>query len=331
MAQGAGAFVETQLSGFFEKSFENTSFASLDRKVPMDPRELSKGAGHPLSCCRPTVRVHNARPLQREAASPAAFFDRYGFVLLPHATRVREWNTDFRRPARENDIGRIYWAETEHLVRTQLLPGWRVGEVTQFGAVVRRGPGVRNKSGVTSSGYGHFAHQDFGLDAEDYEDNTRALPRPYGGAAAARAWRTGFDQRDVHGMMVINFWRPVHMRGELRHTPLCVCDPRSVQREDLVRIGYPGPGDTRTNLMMLRHDPGQRWYFYPAMTRDEVLAFKQFDYFKDDGVPTLRTCFHTAFHDPTTPDGAELRQSAEHRVTVYFGAGRPRSGGGARL
>ena len=60
----------------------------------------------------------------------------------------------------------------------------------------------------------------------------------------------------------------------------------------------------------LRYSPRHRWYYYPRMGTDEVLAFKLFECRKDDPEPTrFRSVLHTAFADPDTPAGAEERQS----------------------
>ena len=56
------------------------------------------------------------------------------------------------------------------------------------------------------------------------------------------------------------------------------------------------------------------------MTTDEVLVFKNFESFKgrDEGSSVVRSCFHTAFTHPGTPETAEPRHSAEYRVEVWF-------------
>jgi hypothetical protein len=77
------------------------------------------------------------------------------------------------------------------------------------------------------------------------------------------------------------------------------------------------PSGLPTNHVALRHNPRQRWYYYPGMRADEVLAFKLFECRKDDPRPTrFRSVFHTAFADPDAPADAEERQSCEHRVGV---------------
>jgi hypothetical protein len=82
-------------------------------------------------------------------------------------------------------------------------------------------------------------------------------------------------------------------------------------------IGIAPDGQT-THHLALRYNPAQRWYFYPEMTGDEVLAFKLCEFWKDEPDARPQNCFHTAFVDPATPADAEERQSCEHRVGVLI-------------
>ena len=77
------------------------------------------------------------------------------------------------------------------------------------------------------------------------------------------------------------------------------------------------PSGKPTNQLALRYGEGQRWYYYPEMTPDEVLVFKQFQCSKDDPEPPLASCFHSAFELPDTPADADERQSCEHRVLIF--------------
>ena len=54
------------------------------------------------------------------------------------------------------------------------------------------------------------------------------------------------------------------------------------------------------------------------MTGNEVLAFKNFQFFKNDPDQNVEACFHAAFEDPGAPPEAAERQSCEHRVSVFF-------------
>ena len=78
------------------------------------------------------------------------------------------------------------------------------------------------------------------------------------------------------------------------------------------------PTGRPTRQVSVRYNPGQRWFYYPEMTTNEVLAFKIFHCLKADAHPRLRTCFHSAFADPTAPADAEPRKSCEHRAGVFL-------------
>lgn len=116
------------------------------------------------------------------------------------------------------------------------------------------------------------------------------------------------------------------MKHPCHYKPLAVCDPNTVDRSrDHVRtamIGMPCKiKDQKSSQGSLRYHEDQKWYYYPEMNWDEVMVFKQFEYFKDlDEIENSkeRTCFHTAFHHPSTTACTERRMSCEHRVTIYF-------------
>jgi len=199
-----------------------------------------------------------------------------------------------------------YLAEVEALIRTHLLPGRKL-VIPPFASIVRRGEG-------TGNGYAGGAHQDCGIGPDDYEQ----LIGAFAGPAAAASWRGFYDSPEVEGFMVIDFWRVTEMTGPLRHMPLAVCDPASVDPEDVIPTEIYGiaPEGRPVRNLGLRRNTAQQWYYYPEMTNDEVLAFKLFDCRKDDP-EAFRSCFHTAFADPTAPADAEPRQSCEFRVGVY--------------
>ena len=261
----------------------------------------------------PAQTIHDARPRLAEAASEAAFFDTHGYVLLDHVSGVRDWDVDAAVPVEANDIARIYLPEVDALIRQRLLPGRRL-ELLQSPNLVRRGPGA------STPFYAKGVHGDYGLTADDYAVSLEAYTSP----ETTRAWRALYDRPEVAGFMVINLWRTVYMDGPLRHLPLAVCDPASVEADDVVSSALVGftPTGKPTRQLSLRYNPAHRWSWFPGMTRDEVLAFKVFETFKDDRRPGLQTCFHTAFEDPGAPPDAPERQSCEHRVSVFIFEGQ---------
>jgi hypothetical protein len=244
-----------------------------------------------------SIEIADARALQAaEHLSESTFFARHGFVLLPHVSGVRDWDTD---------VAPIYLAEIEQVVRERLLPGRRVQ--------VQQGPGLlRRGRGTPVPFYADGAHSDGGIDADDYAHNIAAFSTPEGG----QWWRTCYEQDEVAGLIWIDFWRTTNMGGPLRHMPLALCDTARLDPADLVRTGMTGiaPEGRESHHLSLRFNPGQRWYHYPGMTDDELLAFKLAEFWKVPEPP--RNCFHSAFRDPGAPADAEERQSCEHRVGV---------------
>ena len=240
--------VAARLNGFFPPDFD--AAGGFSARVGTPP------PGAPVF---PPVAIADARALQAEAESEAAFFAAHGFVLLPHATRVRDW---------DKDVGALYLPEIEAVIRERLLPGRRV-EIQQGPWVIRRG------RDTATPFYADGVHQDHGLTPDDYAANVGA----FAGAEAGRWWRQRFERDDVAGFMAIDFWRTTNMAGPLRHMPLALCDPTSVAEDDLIPTTLTGvaPEGRETHHLSLRYNPAQRWYHYPLMTGDELLAFKIFE------------------------------------------------------
>jgi len=254
----------------------------------------------------PPVTIRDARLLQADT-DEGAFWARHGFVLLPHRSAVNDWESGGTTPFERNEIARIYLPEIEAIVRTRLLPGLAL-EVDQAPFIVRRGPGA--------NAYATGIHNDYGLRPDDYQEALEAFSTPQ----YAALWRARFDRPQVAGFMVINFWRAIYLDQPLRHMPLAVCEPSSVTMETVVPAALAAfaPSGKNTNQLSLKYHQEQSWWYYPGMTRDEVLAFKVFEFFKDGGPEGLSICFHTAFADPETPQDAPPRESCEHRVGVFI-------------
>ncbi len=245
------------------------------------------------------AEIADARAMQREAPSESGFLTEHACVLLPHQTAVRDWDAD---------VANVYRPEVASITRERLLPGRRV-EIFQGTKVVTRGGGKRI--------YGEGVHCDGPLTPDSYATNLGALTTPQ----AELNWRRNFARDEVAGFMLINFWRPINMREPVRDYPLALCDPLSVDPDDVFSARIPrltSEGRVSRHLA-LRFNPGQSWRYYPAMTTNEVLVFKQSEFWKEspDAGPRANV-FHTAFRDPTAPPEAEPRRSCEHRVGVMI-------------
>jgi hypothetical protein len=116
-----------------------------------------------------------------------------------------------------------------------------------------------------------------------------------------------------HRFAIVNLWRP--LKSPVLDAPLAVCDARSVASADLIPSDLLFR-DRRGETYNVVYNPDHRWYYVPAMRRDEVLLLKCFDS-RDDG-EVARFAPHTAFIDPTTPADAPPRESIELRTYLFF-------------
>ena len=109
----------------------------------------------------------------------------------------------------------------------------------------------------------------------------------------------------------INVWRP--LKGPVVDTPLAVCDARSVEPSDWVACDMVYR-DRRGEIYVATWSPDHRWLYFPRMTPDETILIKCYDTRTD----VARFAPHSAFTDPTTPDGAAPRESIEIRTVAFF-------------
>ena len=278
--------VAAALNGFYPPDFV------ARERTPFPVGEAPPGVVMPARM----IEIGDARVLQAGSLSEAEFFDAHGFVLLPHATQVRDWDTD---------VAAVYLPEIDAVIRDRLLPGRRV-EIEQYPSLLRRG------RDTATPFYAEGVHSDGGIGVDDYAHNIAAFSTEQFGSW----WRTRYDREEVAGVIWIDFWRPTNMAGPLEHMPLALCDTASLDAADLVPTANTGiaPEGRASHHLGLRFNAGQRWYSYPGMTGDELLAFKLSEFWKEPG--RQRNCFHTAFRDPAAPADAEERQSCEHRVGV---------------
>jgi hypothetical protein len=110
---------------------------------------------------------------------------------------------------------------------------------------------------------------------------------------------------------IINVWRPIH--HEARDWPLAFADARSVDRADLIPSDLIFP-HRRGEIYGVAYSPDQKWRFVPDLKPDEAILIKCWD--SDPTVAQFTP--HTAFDDPTTPEGTPPRESIEFRTIAFF-------------
>lgn len=285
--------IETKLRGQFPPGYRASERINLSEL-------MRSGTGRPPQ--NPPTRIGDARALQARAASEADFFDEHGFVLLDAPTRVTDWGN-------AEQVAELYLPEIEAVIRERLYPGRTL--------VVRQPPNVmRRGEGTSTPQYGLGVHSDHGTTADDFQRNVEAFTSPEIGAQ----WRASFEREEVAGFVSLDFWRTTNMAGPLKHMPLALCDPTSVEAADIIPTALEGiaPGGGLTYHVSLAHNDGQRWYYYPDMEPHEMLVFKLFQLMRNVEDQPWRACFHSAFEDPATPPDAQPRQSCEHRVSIML-------------
>ncbi len=280
--------VQARLNGLLPPDFDPDDMPLID-------------VANPRSGPRPDfgpIEIVEARDAG-DRRSEAERFAEDGFVLLPHATRVRDWDAD---------VADIYLPEIEAVIRDRLFPGRRV-EVQQSPFIVRRGRDTTNP-------YAGGVHSDGPLTAEKYAANVGAFANPQ----AQQWWMERYNRPEVRGFVNVDFWRTTNMSEPLQHMPLALCRPASLDSADIVPTemrGIARDGNV-SNHLTLRFNPAQSWAYYSGIRPDEMLAFKLCEFSKDDADAAPQNVFHTAFEHPGTPPDAEHRQSCEHRVGVLI-------------
>ncbi len=229
------------------------------------------------------VEVRDARGLPEPAS-----LDRQGFALWPQTTAI----ADFYAP----------------------MAGWQAAYESELEALLKQATGASEvfifdhtlRSDSAAMRGQHAIREPATVIHNDYTD-----------ASAAKRLRDLIPAEHVEGWLgdrhaIVNVWRSV--AGPVVTTPLACCDASSLAPGDLIASERRAE-DRIGELELVRWNPEHRWYYYPAMQRDEVLLIKTFDSARDG---RARRSIHTAFLNPTAPADAPPRQSLESRSILRF-------------
>jgi hypothetical protein len=260
----------------------------INRRYVAPGAELNTGRYTPH-----TVFIRNGRPVQGTLG-----LDTQGFVLARHPSLV----TDFTD---KTEVDAVYSAEVARIVK--VLTGADL--VAPLGYVLRT-------SGATSAETQPPA-------SEVHVDMTtdRAV------RLAAAMYEKTFAGRAIFSRFIASsLWRPFSQPPQ--DWPLAVCDGTSVGDDEgvpnvMVRLAeLPDPDnipehceneDTLPAASIFHFNPGHRWWYFPDMTRDEVLLVK----FHDSDHSRAWRAPHTSFRDPGVHN-VPPRQSIEFRTIAYY-------------
>ncbi len=234
------------------------------------------------------IRVHNLRPVAHENG-----LDNAGFQLLRHESAVQDfWD--------EDEIKRVYYPEAIELLK-RATGATRVDIFDH--TLRRRVPGTDESSSFRT-------------------EPRQPATRVHVDQTATSGWtRLQFllpdeaEELTKHRFAIVNLWRPI--KGPVFDSPLAVCDARSVAPDDLIASDLLFR-DRRGETYGVTYNANHRWFYTPAMEKNEVLLLKCFDS-QDDGA-VARFSPHTAFIDPTTPADAAPRESIELRTYLFWSA-----------
>lgn len=254
-----------------------------------------------------------------------------GFEMRPHG--LTQADLDFFN---HDQVVRSYYPQCAEIVRE--ASGARV--VAAFDHNIRSAAGKQSQrrieGGQQVQGPAHVVHGDYTLTSAPQRLRDLTKP-PSSNDTLQKVLADGkalLDEAEVEQALatgrfaIINVWRNIAPEPVATH-PLALCDATSVRPEDLVvfEIHY---SDRVGENYFAKHAEGHRWFFYPALTRDEALLIKQWDSAGElarakgaagDNETSDQPCtfsFHSAFEDPATPDDAPERWSIEVRcVAVY--------------
>lgn len=123
---------------------------------------------------------------------------------------------------------------------------------------------------------------------------------------------------DEHHFQVFNLWCSSDRLQTIKVMPLSLCDPASVDPNDMICADSWNQTKHRNRLVSYRlaFNDHQRWFYFPDMEPDEMLVFKQYDSMCTQ--PNLRCVYHGAIEDPETRHNAPLRETIEVRVLALY-------------
>ena len=277
------------------------------------------------------VTIRNARLLEQNERRTIQV---HGFELLKR--RLENPDLDFYD---HQQVVQNYYAECAELVREET----GASQVFAFDHNIRSATGKKNRKrirgGQQVQGPARTVHGDYTLTSGP--QRLRDLAKPPSTNDTLRSTLGERTSLLKHGKVdhilvdnrrfaIINVWRNIAYEPVANH-PLALCDGQTVNPEDLVvfEIHY---HDRVGENYFAKHAGQHRWWYYPAMTRDEVLLIKQWDSFGElarsggsradssvegDQAPCTFS-FHTSFKDLTIPPEAPDRQSIEVRCIVLY-------------
>lgn len=230
-----------------------------------------------------------------------------GFELLDHSSTVGNWRD-------HGEIDEAHGPELAALASS--LTGCDVAIVY---------PALLRNPDAAASTPDHapieLVHSDF---TDDYGRMVTEPGRPYRTFLDPRLAHLGLSREDLVAadrLMMLQFWRNTGPRRA--DHPLAFCDARDIDPTRLLRFLVPEYGGLRLEFeTFTARPPGtgaqDRWYTFPELSVDEVVAFRTYDSARvAEELPYWTP--HSAFRDPhVSPSPDHRRESVEMRVLCVW-------------
>ncbi len=247
------------------------------------------------------VSIRNGRE-----ALPELDFADCCFTLLKHQSKVTDWQD-------ADQLSKFNEAETAALA--QQLSGCDI--TIPYTSLVRSPSAAETHTDYAPI---QFVHTDY---TDDFLTMVKDPDHTYSNFLGPLLQAHGLSYDDVKQasrVAMMQFWRNT---GDPRPDyPLAVCDASSVSEEQLGRYRvaeYAGEAlDFETYFLNAEVSAEKnRWYAFPGMATDELIAFRAYD---SDYVEQHKPfwTFHTAFKDPLAGEQAPQRSSVENRVLCLW-------------
>lgn len=239
-----------------------------------------------------TVPIRNGRPVQSTFR-----MDTHGFEIVSHRSAV----ADFTDKA---EVDAVYLHEAIEFIKERT----GADEVVTRGAVLRRSAAPAEHASQPQAA---LVHIDYGPEGA--------------GITAPRVYTEHFpDGPGYRRALAASFWRVFSPPPQ--DWPLALCDFRSLRDDEgranqlyfVDRIPEDPLVEVDESQMITSgsefvYSPDHEWWYFPDMTRDEVLFFV----FHDSDHSRAWRVLHSAFRDPTV-DTPVPRHSIEVRTFAFF-------------
>ena len=155
------------------------------------------------------------------------------------------------------------------------------------------------------------------LEANNTREPVKAVHNDYTDRSARQRLRDIMGDEKAEELLkkrfaIVQTWRPINQ--PVFTEPFALADGRTIPNSGFVALER-RYSHRIAETYHISYDPNHVFYYLSGMTPEETYIFKVYDSDKEAGVPFTG---HTAFDDPTSPQGAPPRESVESRALAFF-------------